>query len=42
MTSYNEMPGLIGEGTTMDIVYLDFLKAFYTVFHKMLIEELMK
>lgn len=42
MTSYNKMTGLIGEGTTMDIVYLNFSKAFYTVFHKMLTEELMK
>ncbi|KAK4830628.1 hypothetical protein QYF61_012453 [Mycteria americana] len=41
-TSYNEITGLIDEGRAMDIVYLDFSKAFNTVFHKICIEELMK
>ncbi|PKU48456.1 rna-directed dna polymerase from mobile element jockey- hypothetical protein [Limosa lapponica baueri] len=38
----NEMTDLIDERRTMDIVYINFSKVFYTVCHKILIEKLMK
>ncbi|KAK4824713.1 hypothetical protein QYF61_017939 [Mycteria americana] len=34
---YNETTGLVDEGRAVDIVYLDFSKAFDTVSHKILI-----
>ncbi|GAB0204008.1 hypothetical protein GRJ2_002866400 [Grus japonensis] len=38
---YDEMTGLVDEGTTVDIVYLDFRKTFDAVSHKILLEKLM-
>lgn len=37
MTFSNEISGLLNEGRAMDIVYLEFRKAFDTVLHKILI-----
>ncbi|KAK4806176.1 hypothetical protein QYF61_001099 [Mycteria americana] len=42
ITFYDEMTGLVDEGRAVDIVYLDFRKAFDTVSPKILIEKLMK
>ena len=39
---YDVMTGWIDEGRAMDIVYLDFGKAFYIVFHNILISYLRK
>ncbi|KAK4816570.1 hypothetical protein QYF61_017960 [Mycteria americana] len=39
---YDEMTGLVDEGRAVDVVYLDFKKAFDTVSCKILIEKLMK
>ncbi|KAK4828527.1 hypothetical protein QYF61_026949 [Mycteria americana] len=39
---YNEMTGLEDEGRAVDIIYLDFSKAFDTVSHKILIDKMMK
>lgn len=36
------MIGLVDEGGTVDIIYLGFGKAFDTISHKFLIDELMK
>ncbi|KAM9591200.1 putative nicotine oxidoreductase isoform 2-T3 [Morphnus guianensis] len=41
ITFYDEMPGLVDEGRAVDIVYLDFRKAFDPVSHKILIEKLL-
>ena len=35
------MTGLVDEGRAVDIVYLNFSKAFYTVSHETLIENLL-
>ena len=42
ITFYDETTGLVDEGRAVDIVYLDFHKAFDTVSHKILKEKLMK
>ena len=39
---YDEMTSLVDEGRAVDIVYLEFNKAFDTVFQKILIEKLLK
>lgn len=39
---YNEITSLVGEGGEADIVYLDFRKAFSTVYRNILIDKLMK
>ncbi|KAK4807097.1 hypothetical protein QYF61_018438 [Mycteria americana] len=41
ITFYDETTGLVDEGRAVDIVYLDFSKAFNTVSHKILIEKLL-
>lgn len=38
---YQEVAGLVDEGKTVDIVYLDISKAFNTVFYKALIDKLL-
>ncbi|PKU44163.1 rna-directed dna polymerase from mobile element jockey- hypothetical protein [Limosa lapponica baueri] len=38
---YSKVTGLVEEGRAVDIVYLDFRKAFNTVSHKTLTEKLM-
>jgi len=38
---YNEMTGLVDEGRAVNIVYLDFSKAFDTVSQKILIDKLL-
>lgn len=40
ITFHNEVTGLVDEERAVDIVYTDFRKAFYIVFH--IIEKLMK
>lgn len=40
--TYDEMTGLGGEERGVDIVYLDFGKAFGTVSHKILTKKLVK
>ena len=42
ITFYDVMTGWIDEGRAMDIVYLDFGKAFYIVSHNILISYLRK
>jgi len=37
VSSYDEMTGLVDKKRVVDIVFLDFYTAFYTVFHGMLI-----
>ena len=39
---YNEKTGSVGEGTAVDVVYLDFSKAFVMVSHRILIVKLVK
>jgi len=41
LIDYDETTGLVDEGRAVDIVHLDFSKAFQTVSHKFLIEKLM-
>ena len=41
ITFYDAMPGLGDEGKAVDIVCLDFSKAFDTVSHKILIDKLL-
>ncbi|GAB0177600.1 mitochondrial enolase superfamily member 1 [Grus japonensis] len=42
ITFYDEMTGLVDEGRTVSIVYLDFRNGFETVSHKILIDKPMK
>lgn len=42
ITFCDETTGLVDEGRTVDIVYIDFRKAFITVTCKILIKKLMK
>ncbi|KAK4831696.1 hypothetical protein QYF61_018748 [Mycteria americana] len=42
LVTYDEMTGLVEEGRAVDIVFLDFSKAFDTFFHKILIDKLME
>ncbi|KAK4816776.1 hypothetical protein QYF61_022888 [Mycteria americana] len=42
ITLYDEVTGLVGEGRAVDIVCLDFSKAFNCMFRKILIEKLLK
>ena len=37
---YNQMTGLVNEGKAVDVVYLDFSKAFDTVSHSILLGKL--
>ena len=39
---YDEMAGLVDKGRAVDVVYLDFSKAFDTVSHNIFIDKLMK
>lgn len=39
---YEEIIGLVDQGRTLDIVFLDFTKAFYTLSHKIITEKLVK
>lgn len=41
LINYDETTGLVDEGTAVNIVHMDFSKAFHTVPHKSLIEKLM-
>ena len=41
-TFYDEVTGLVDKGRAVDIVYLDFSKAFDTASCKILIENLLK
>ena len=38
---YDEMSGLVDEGRAVDSVYLNFIKTFGTVSHKILIDKLL-
>ena len=37
---YNDVNSLVAEGRAVDIVYLDFRKAFETVLHNIIIDKL--
>lgn len=39
---YDETKGLVDEGREVDVIYHDFSKAFDPVFHKILIEKLLR
>lgn len=39
---YEEMTSLVDEGRALDVIYLDFSKAFDTIFHNVLLDKLMK
>ena len=40
LISYDKMTHLVDEGKAVDKVYLDFSKAFVTVFHTILLQKL--
>jgi len=42
ITSYDERIALVDDERAVDIVYLDFSKVYGAVFHRILIEKLMK
>jgi len=37
---YDQVTGLVDEGMDVDVIYLDFSKAFYTVPHSVLLEKI--